>query len=239
MNKKFGLVAPRFKHVILAISIAIVLAFFVNYTLTVLYHEPEYDEFCSSEYHEYTDRASCEASDGKWYDAGKSRPVDFSGHVKPGVEVRDCPGLCKVVLEQDVCNQANITSCIFSNVVFENECMQYGGIFFPSKQCPTSISMFRGHCDAYYTCNLKLQQATNLYRRNVFLTQIMIGGLLMVAGIALALPAVSGGIMSGAVITLFVGLVGYWDILDKWVRISILGLILVVLIWLGYKKLQK
>jgi len=66
-----------------------------------------------------------------------------------------------------------------------------------------------------------------------------ITGLIAIAvGIILALPSVSSGLMLGGGFLIFFGTSQYWSNLNNWTRALILGVVLVVLIWLGYKKLE-
>lgn len=60
---------PRYKQVILAVSIAIVLVSFVLYGITVVYEGPKYENYCNETLtfeRQYLDQASCESVGGRW-----------------------------------------------------------------------------------------------------------------------------------------------------------------------------
>ncbi len=217
---------PRFKQVILAIAIAIVLAFFINYSLTVIFDEPRFENYCSQEYKDYQSKESCEDGSGKWVeDEYRSKsPVSES-----------CQGICTLSLPASQCKVANISSCTVALLALPEECTRIQGTFIKTKECVNRM----GYCDLNYYCNLEFTGVNDVYRRNVFITQAILGILIVTAGIILALPSVSAGIMSGGVITIVIGIVQYWDLLNKWLRLLILGLVLIILIWLGYKRLGK
>ena len=72
----------------------------------------------------------------------------------------------------------------------------------------------------------------------MFVVGAIVGLIAISAGIILALPSVSSGLMLGGTFLVFYGTIVYWSNLTNWLRTIILGIALVILIWLGYKKLQ-
>ena len=69
---------PTFKHVLLAIAIAIVFAFFVGFGIASFYKAPKYEDFCSHrEFKEVITQEKCEAENGKWtgYERGIPKPA--------------------------------------------------------------------------------------------------------------------------------------------------------------------
>jgi len=66
-----------------------------------------------------------------------------------------------------------------------------------------------------------------------------LGVALFVVAFFLALEAVSSGLMGGAVMLMVYGSMRYWgELSDVW-RTLMLGVVLVVLIWLGYRELRE
>ena len=53
------------------------------------------------------------------------------------------------------------------------------------------------------------------------------------------MASVSSGIMSGGILTIIYGTIRYWSDLPDYGRFIILGLTLIILIWLGYKRISK
>ncbi|MBW2976757.1 hypothetical protein KY347_04905 [Candidatus Woesearchaeota archaeon] len=65
----------KFKQVLLAVAIAIVLAFFVGFGIAAFYEEPEYEDFCGNvENKQFFIKEECEANGGKWSEYGE-RPL--------------------------------------------------------------------------------------------------------------------------------------------------------------------
>jgi len=81
----------KVKIVLLSISIAIVLAFFIGYGISTFYKEPQYEDFCGEkEFKLYSDKETCEANDGKW--------MEFEG--KP-IPIANDQFLCTKISEKD------------------------------------------------------------------------------------------------------------------------------------------
>ncbi len=72
----------KIKEIILALAIVIVLNLFFNYGVFTFYPEPKFENFCSVELTQkvYTEKASCEAVGGKWYE---SNQVNYDGQIVP------------------------------------------------------------------------------------------------------------------------------------------------------------
>ncbi len=96
-----------------------------------------------------------------------------------------------------------------------------------------------GYCDRDFTCRQEFKEESDIYERNVFFANLIIGIGIFVIGFFLAIEAVSSGLMGGGVIMTVYGTIRYWGSLSDIWRTLILGISLVILIWLGYKKLNK
>jgi hypothetical protein len=75
------------------------------------------------------------------------------------------------------------------------------------------------------------------WSRNMFLICVAIGLVTLIIGVRLKVQPVSGALMGGGILTLIGGAGSYWDHLGEIIRLVVIGLVLVFLIWLGYKKL--
>jgi len=95
-----------------------------------------------------------------------------------------------------------------------------------------------GYCDYNYQCQMDYNDARDKHRFIVFLVAVPTGIVALALGISLALPSVSSGLMLGGVFLTIFGTGNYWDKFSNIVRVLILGIALVILIWLGYKKLE-
>ncbi len=174
---------PRYKQVILAAAIVVVLVAFVLYGISVVYEGPKYEQYCNDTMFSeraYTDKASCESVGGRWQANVGPKPICAVGQV-----------------------------------------------------CP------EGYCDATYTCRSEFDKVRIAYERNVFFIGSIIGLIVLISGFVLRLASVSAGISIGGVVIMLISIVRYWNELNKYVRLVLLGVMLAILIWIGYKKLKK
>ncbi len=103
-----------------------------------------------------------------------------------------------------------------------------------------SLATTEPYCDATYTCRQAFEDANEVYRRNAFIVWVVAGFIALVAGQMIAgSAAVSSGLTFGGVLSFIIGATGYWSNMDEVLRFIILGVVLVVLIWLGYRKARK
>ncbi|MFC1685408.1 hypothetical protein ACFLZZ_00115 [Nanoarchaeota archaeon] len=178
----------KVKQVILSIAIALVLVFFIGYGISVIYEEPDYEDYCGDYFDKpsYNDQVSCEEVGGKW-----TAPTTVPQPVR-------------------------------------EESFEGGPVIMPTET--------QGRCDSDFTCRKEHRSASDVYNRNVFATSLILGMIIIVLGIVLQLESVSVGIMGGGVMLIIYGTMRYWGELGKYFRLLILGLVLVALIWIGYKK---
>jgi len=95
-----------------------------------------------------------------------------------------------------------------------------------------------GYCDYYYQCQKDYDKINDKHKFTLFVVGAITGLIAIALGVILALPSVSSGLMLGGGFLIFFGTSQYWSNLNNWTRALILGVVLVVLIWLGYKKLE-
>ena len=126
----------------------------------------------------------------------------------------------------------------------EEECIKIGGQWTLTPIRPVleekNETIIEGYCEQDYTCRKEYESVREIYNRNVFVIAIVLGLIaLLVGGIKLKLASVSSGIMGGGVLTIVYGTLRYWGNLADVGRFIILGLVLAILIWIGYKKFRK
>lgn len=95
-----------------------------------------------------------------------------------------------------------------------------------------------GYCDYYKECQKEYDGARQDYNYIVFIISIIVGLLAVIAGIILKLPSVSFGLMLGGVFLFIYGPARYWDQFANPTKAIIMAIVLVILIWIGYKKLK-
>lgn len=96
-----------------------------------------------------------------------------------------------------------------------------------------------GYCDLDFYCREDFDKTREKYNRNVFIVATGIGIIILIVGFALKMASVSAGLMGGGVLTILYGIIRYWTDLPDYGRFIILGIILAILIWLGYKRIKK
>lgn len=97
-------------------------------------------------------------------------------------------------------------------------------------------------CPVYESCNYcyrDLEDERKPYDRNVFVIASVIGIIAILLGtLKLTHESVSTGIMAGGVLSVLYGTFRFFPQADNWMRFLAMGLILTILIWIGYKKLN-
>lgn len=91
----------------------------------------------------------------------------------------------------------------------------------------------------YDKCSNQYDEAREKHARHSFTILVILGLLsIIIGGLFLKKEAVGSGIMGGGVLTIIYASLRYWDSIQDYARLAILGIALVVLIWVGYKKLK-
>lgn len=116
------------------------------------------------------------------------------------------------------------------------------------KECTTNEGAIRYEYDAQgcvskETCNYcerDYRKANELYSKNLFLITAPIGLLLIILGLYLPtnLDAMAGGALLGGILTMIQCTARVFGTLGKWMRVILLGAELVIVIWIGIKKVQ-
>lgn len=94
-------------------------------------------------------------------------------------------------------------------------------------------------CDATAKCREDFQNSANFYNRNVFIILEIAGLVSFLLGLfAISAKAVANGFLGGGILSMIIGTIRYWSGMDDYLRFGILGLVLAVLVWVGYKKIK-
>lgn len=88
-------------------------------------------------------------------------------------------------------------------------------------------------------CEKEFQAVSEKYNKNLFYICAPIGLLMIILGLYLpaGIDAIAGGILLGGILTMIQITMRVFGNLDKWPRVVLLGLELVLVIWIGMKKL--
>lgn len=97
----------------------------------------------------------------------------------------------------------------------------------------------KGFCQPSKKCYDQFEQSSSKHDRIVFITAAIIGLLSIMVGIVLKKDTVNTGVLSGGLLLILYGTIRYWRHADNLLKFVILGISLAILIWIGYKKLDK
>jgi hypothetical protein len=134
----------------------------------------------------------------------------------------------------------------------EETCKEIGGKWITSFQdeydsrygpvAPQKLTVdleFKPYCDAWATCREEFYTAENVYKRNIFLVSVVLGTVALIAGIFfIRVSAISTGLLLSGLLLYFIGTVRFWSDMDDYLRLIVLTIVLVALIYVGYKKLN-
>lgn len=87
------------------------------------------------------------------------------------------------------------------------------------------------------TCNKEFNDKQKVYNRDVFFISAPIGLIAIFLGVIWAIDFLGSGFMFAGIAVLVFGTTKYFGDMSKWVRVFTIFLELILLIWIGYKKL--
>lgn len=97
-----------------------------------------------------------------------------------------------------------------------------------------------GYCDLWSHCSEAYNTAMEPYNRNAFVTLTILGVVTLLIGLLMGgLPmAVANGFLYGGVISILIGTMRYWTLMDDYLRFIVSGVALFLLILVGIKRLK-
>jgi hypothetical protein len=97
------------------------------------------------------------------------------------------------------------------------------------------------NCQVYDSCDYcqrDYDQARGLYNRDVFFILAPLGLVIVIIGIYLTVQYIGAGLMFGGLATMFYATVRYFSDMSKLLRALVLLVELLVIIYIGYKKIE-
>jgi len=153
--------------------------------------------------------------------------------IYPGPEYTDycgrqfeTPAIAKQVTTQGLCNYtydtAFIANCTNGSGMIRDEYDAHGCIV-------------KETCDY---CEKEFLEVSERYNRNLFYITAPIGLVLILIGLYLpgSIDAIAGGSLLGGILTMIQITMRIFGNLSKWPRVVLLGLELVIVVWIGIKK---
>ena len=122
------------------------------------------------------------------------------------------------------------------NIENEQECLDINGTWETETY---GDGKTENHCENQKDCEEPYDIADEKHSKVFFIIAAIFGMAALVAGIMIKKGAVSIGLLGGGTLLIFVGTVAYWEYADQLLKFVLLGFMLAILIWLGYKKLDK
>jgi hypothetical protein len=125
----------------------------------------------------------------------------------------------------------------------EEECLAEGGAWnenaipAPVKE-ESIVEPNKRLCSPTKECYNEHRVVRTKHDKIVFIVSIIVGLIAIFTGIFLKKDAVSTGILSGGVLLIIYGTMRYWQHANDILKFVMLGIVLMVLIWIGYKKLK-
>lgn len=117
---------------------------------------------------------------------------------------------------------------------YSKECYgRRGNIQFNYNDSGCATSYF---CD---TCQAEFEDENDKYNSATFFILLIVGVLSLVAGLLIPVDSVATGLLIGGIISILVGTLRNWGNLTDIIKFLLLGLILALLIGIGYKKVRE
>jgi predicted nucleic acid-binding Zn ribbon protein len=122
----------------------------------------------------------------------------------------------------------------------KEECESADGIWTEEKYYEDNIPRpVKSFCQEKRECYELFNQARTSHDKVVFIAAALFGLLAIVIGIVIKITSVSAGLVGGGVLLILYGTIRYWEHANDVLKFILLGVVLVVLIWISYKKLEK
>lgn len=125
----------------------------------------------------------------------------------------------------------------------QEKCLSVGGQWSPNtyieKDISTNIKQPSGYCDSEYTKRNNYEEARKTYEKNVFVTLIVLGVLVLGISFFVVSAILSIAFSWGGVLSIIIASVRYWSVADNLLKVIILAVALVALIYLAIKKFDK
>ncbi|MCR4334743.1 MAG: hypothetical protein NUV47_03405 [Patescibacteria group bacterium] len=106
---------------------------------------------------------------------------------------------------------------------------------------PVQIGEIRpiGYCDLQFTCRNDFETARKVYDRNVFITLVILGAIIVAIGNFFSgNMLISTALSLAGVLSFIIASMRYWSSADNLVKVIILGIALAILVWVAIKKFK-
>ncbi len=126
------------------------------------------------------------------------------------------------------------TICNYTQSVGEKECYKEGGT--PRYDYTAEGCQVFKECDF---CNKEFEEDNKVYNRNLFFIVSPLGLIMIIFGVYYAVGFIGSGFMFGGILSVAYGTIRYFSDMSKIMRVAVIFIELVIVVWLGLKKLRK
>lgn len=119
----------------------------------------------------------------------------------------------------------------------EEECLDSKGVWNEGSE--VVAAPVRGFCTPSKYCYNNYNQSRIKHDKIVFIAAVIFGLLGVIAGIILKKDTIGFGLLTGGVLTILYGTIRYWQHANNTLKFLLLGIVLAVLMWIGYKKIER
>jgi hypothetical protein len=143
---------------------------------------------------------------------------------------------CKMQGNMPEPKTAKTAVCDFTyDTAMRNACAENGGMIY--QEWDAQGCVVKETCDY---CEKEYMAADEAYSRTLFYITAPIGLIMIILGLYLptAIDAIAAGVLFGGVLTMIQVTARVFGSLGKWWRVILLGVELVIVIWIGVKKVR-
>lgn len=90
----------------------------------------------------------------------------------------------------------------------------------------------------YEECTKGFENAKQKYNMTIFIIMSIIGLIMVIGSFFINIDSVAFGILAGGILSIFVGVIRNWNNVQDWMKFLILGVVLIALVWISYKKMN-
>jgi hypothetical protein len=131
---------------------------------------------------------------------------------------------------------------VIKQISTQQECTAVGGQWNPNVQYGVPVKGDyppEGYCDQQFTCRSEYDVDRKAYERNVFVTLVVLGIILVAGSFALVFNWIlSVSASMGGILSIIIASIRYWAEADNWLRVIILFVALCALIYFAVRKFK-
>jgi hypothetical protein len=138
----------------------------------------------------------------------------------------------------DYCKQTQVINAVNTQEACVAQGGQWDANYYGKPTTPAEI-VPAGYCNLQYTCGNEFEAVRKVYERNVFVTLVILGIILVAGSFALSFNWIlSVSASMAGILSVIIASIRYWSEADNWLRVIILFVALCALIYFAVKKFK-